>query len=332
MTAPKDAHDSENPKISRDLISQILKNQKVEMELAKRVEEISIGLEHIPTLPHHTELGTGFHVMGMIFAILGFFRALNAFLSGERLSPAAAAQLAYAMALLVLVVIGILLPAIALVIGVVAASISFAMSAFRLIQYGLKRWTIYAEQRALKRELVGMQQAWREDNEALLKITQEEDMMNLSKRVKERTEAIAKWNVKYDRSEFAREVLLQTHVALRAFSIFSASLGLTGAIFLMVPALALTGGVLLIVVASLVGIVSLGAGVRYIKRRWFSTAEPESSEKNVTLASPEVSDAAMVEKSPRKKAPAPPSIKSSPLRHKEDDEDEGESDSDRPHH
>lgn len=293
------AHASIEGKGGLGSIRKDLAKQQEELEGAIRSDDLGEAIEHLPAFSHDSDIAAGFHITSIVLATGRFFGALNAFLKGEKISTSRALQLAYAGILVAALAVGFIFPPVGLALGVAMASITFGMSAFRLIKHGIERWQARSRFKKLEVEKEEVKQGvdkdvhlledLEKDRLALASIKDDEKRAEAQERItnveaqirgraQAREKVLSDLGQRFTEENQTRKHLLNSRTALRAFSVLTASLGLAGAIMLLFPAVAAAGGALLVAGLALVGAASLAAGLRYIKKKWF-TPKPVVADK-----------------------------------------------------
>lgn len=241
------------------------------IDLSERSEEISEAIERTPSISQHLpeEWFFGSHILASLFAGFGFFRATKAFLEGEKEVFVPGAKLAYSVVVLTLVILGLFLTGAAPAFGLVTAALGLLMSTSYLINY-FKNTRAYALlESQYQQEMDQLDQQAKTDLQQLDALNTEDDdfdqkMESLYRSHLDRQERYAALADLQKQNSLLKDKL--NRVALsRAYSIFTASIGLAGAIVL-VASTSLAGPILLFITFGLGVLATVYGGGRLVQR------------------------------------------------------------------
>jgi ABC-type multidrug transport system fused ATPase/permease subunit len=248
------------------------KESEVYVELSERAEEISEAIEHTP-MSHHLpeELFFGSHILASLFAGFGFFRATKAFFEEEKNLFTQGTKLAYAGTVFILVILAIFLTDAAPALGLATAALGFLMSASFLILYFKNARSYSLLEAQYIKEMDQLDQQTKFDLNQLDGLSTDDvdfdQKMETFYRRHVAREQLYTELMCLKNQTMALKTKLNRVALYRAYSIFTASIGLAGAIVLI--AAASVAGPILLYISFGLGLMAAIYGVgRFIHRHF----------------------------------------------------------------
>lgn len=195
------------------------------------------GAEHLHGLSHHT--AEGFGIASMVFATMNAFMSFYDFVRGKEVRLPQVSRLGYFSIILTLLMLGFLLPGVALSMGIAVASLGFIFSTTQMVKGAFNYFFLPALLKDDERRLADLERVFQE--------TESQADMNKIAEELERLKYRMALHLVEDRH-------LKNHpIFVRASSTLAASLALASAILLLFnPAVA---AILALISASIGGVV-----------------------------------------------------------------------------